>query len=202
LDLGYLINRELQIDEEKLPKLYMPVGIGCVLPGNLIYYHVRKSEIFSPNETVIKNKWKLNAGDNREDFISDNIENGKGQYIRFRFDNNGIIKSVTYLSYEDVNVSSIVSFVGLSENYLNQLGIRLHDNLVPNISEFLSENWAMALYHEWFSEFRYLIKSDLLQNDEMMDLMDEVAKHSKNGGFMTKDFYSKIKSKINSSVIK
>jgi hypothetical protein len=55
LDLGYLINRELQIDEEKLPKLYMPVGIGCVLPGNLIYYHVRKSEIFSPNETVIKN---------------------------------------------------------------------------------------------------------------------------------------------------
>jgi hypothetical protein len=195
LDLGYLINRELQIDEEKLPKLYMPVGIGCVLPGNLIYYHVRKSEIFSPNET-------LNAGDNREDFISDNIENGKGQYIRFRFDNNGIIKSVTYLSYEDVNVSSIVSFVGLSENYLNQLGIRLHDNLVPNISEFLSENWAMALYHEWFSEFRYLIKSDLLQNDEMMDLMDEVAKHSKNGGFMTKDFYSKIKSKINSSVIK
>jgi hypothetical protein len=200
--LGYLINRELQIDEEKLPKLYMPVGIGCVLPGNLIYYHVRKSEIFSPNETVIKNKWKLNAGDNREDFISDNIENGKGQYIRFRFDNNGIIKSVTYLSYEDVNVSSIVSFVGLSENYLNQLGIRLHDNLVPNISEFLSENWAMALYHEWFSEFRYLIKSDLLQNEDMMDLMDEVAKHSKNGGFMTKDFYSKIKSKINSSVIK
>lgn len=109
---------------------------------------------------------------------------------------------MTYLSYEDVNVSSIVSFVGLSENYLNQLGIRLHDNLVPNISEFLSENWAMALYHEWFSEFRYLIKSDLLQNDEMMDLMDEVAKHSKNGGFMTKDFYSKIKGKINSSVIK
>jgi len=39
--------------------------------------------------------------------------------MRFRFDNNGIIKSVTYLSFEDVNVSSIVSFVGLSENYLN-----------------------------------------------------------------------------------
>lgn len=57
--------------------------------------------------------------DNREDFISDNIEDGKGQYIRFRFDNNGIIKSVTYLSYEDVNVASIVSFVGLSEQYLN-----------------------------------------------------------------------------------
>jgi hypothetical protein len=52
--------------------------------------------------------------------------------------------------------------VGLSENYLNQLGIRLVSGLIPNISEFLSENWAMALYHEWLSEFRYMIKTDLL----------------------------------------
>lgn len=32
----------------------MPVGFGCVLPGNLIYYTVSKNEIFSPNETVNK----------------------------------------------------------------------------------------------------------------------------------------------------
>jgi hypothetical protein len=56
----------------------------------------------------------------------------------------------------------MVSFVGLSENYLNQLGVRMESRLIPNVTEFLSENWAMALYHEWFSEFRYLIKSDLL----------------------------------------
>ena len=140
--------------------------------------------------------------DNRQDFISDNIVNEKGQYIRFRFDNNGIIKSVTYLSYEDVNVSSIVSFVGLSENYLNQLGIRLKDSLIPNIPEFLSENWAMALYHEWFSEFRYLIKSDLLQNDEMKEIMEEIALHAKQGGFMTKDYYESIKIKVSQGVIK
>jgi len=44
----------------------MPVGLGCVLPGNLIYYHIEKTEIFSPNET-------LNAIDNRKDFVSDNL---------------------------------------------------------------------------------------------------------------------------------
>ena len=85
---------------------------------------------------------------------------------------------MTYLSYEDVNVSSIVSFVGLSEYYLNQLGIRLESKLIPNIAEFLSENWAMALYHEWFSEFRYIIKSDLIQNEEMFSIMDNVAEHA------------------------
>ena len=37
------------IDEERLPKLFMPVGLGCGLPGNLIYYQVAKNEIFSPN---------------------------------------------------------------------------------------------------------------------------------------------------------
>jgi len=71
LDLGYLLNKELQIDEEKLPKLYMPVGVGCVLPGNLIYYTVSKNEIFSPNET-------LNSADNREDFVSDNLFSDRG----------------------------------------------------------------------------------------------------------------------------
>lgn len=42
----------------------------------------------------------------------------------------------------------------------------------------------MALYHEWFSEFRYLIKSDLLENNEMIQIMQEVIEHSKTGGFM------------------
>jgi hypothetical protein len=67
--------------------------------------------------------------------------------------------------------------LGLSEKYLNQLDIRylyiyifiyiyyvifiikmiinrFKDGYIPNISEFLSENWAMTLYHEWFGEFR------------------------------------------------
>ena len=38
LDLGYLLCGDTTIDEERLPKLFMPVGLGCGLPGNLIYY--------------------------------------------------------------------------------------------------------------------------------------------------------------------
>lgn len=60
-----------------------------------------------------------------------------------------------------------MSFVGLSEKYLNQLRTRFKDNLIPNISEFLSENWAMALYHEWFSEFRHIVKNELIQRENI-----------------------------------
>jgi hypothetical protein len=55
---------------------------------------------------------------------------------------------------EPISVPSLVCFVGLSEKYLNQLDTRYNSKLIPNITEFLSENWAMGIYHEWFSEFR------------------------------------------------
>ena len=60
----------------------------------------------------------------------------------------------------------------------------------------------MALYHEWFSEFRYLIKSDLLQNEEMIRIMEEVKLHAGKGGFMTQNFYEQIKKKVTLSITK
>lgn len=47
--------------------------------------------------------------------------------------------------------------------YLNKLELRSKN--IPNVAEFLSENWAIALYHEWFSEFRHIIKSEVLKNE-------------------------------------
>lgn len=168
----------MALDENSLPKLNMPVGIGSGLPNKLIFYHVSKDDIFAPKQLI-------NADKNREDVVSDNLKENEGQYIRFTFDNNGIINGVVYLGYEDINMAALVSFVGLSENYLNQLGIRLKSGLIPNVTEFLSENWAMALYHEWFSEFRYIIKSDLMANEDMMNVMKEVQEMAKNGAFLT-----------------
>lgn len=37
------------------------------------------------------------AEDNRLDILSDNEEGKKSHFIRFKFDNNGIIDQVTYL---------------------------------------------------------------------------------------------------------
>jgi hypothetical protein len=49
-------------------------------------------------------------------------------------DNNGLIDSVSYLGSEEVVVQSLMSFVGLSINYLNKLTSRYEHGLIPNIS--------------------------------------------------------------------
>lgn len=70
----------------------MPIGVGAFLPNNLFYYHIKKNDYARPALTMA-------AEDNRLDIVSDNInpKNKEGHYIRFKFDNNGIIDQVTYL---------------------------------------------------------------------------------------------------------
>ena len=70
----------------------MPIGTSAVLPNNLVYYTIKKVEIGMP-ENLLKVK------KNRQDIVCDNIkeDNNDGHYIRFEFDNNGLIDRVTYL---------------------------------------------------------------------------------------------------------
>lgn len=108
--------------------------------------------------------------------------------MKFTFDNNGLVKSVTYLGSEKVQVSSLAGLIGLSETYLNQLAERHSSGLIENVSEFLSENWAMALYHQWFSEFRYTLKQKLVDAPELGGLMDVAAdKAISKDGYLSRD---------------
>lgn len=62
---------------------------------------------------------------------------------------------------EQVMVPSLMSFVGMSVSYLNKVMKRNDHGMIPDIAEFLSQNWAICLYHELFSEFRHYIKKSL-----------------------------------------
>jgi hypothetical protein len=134
--------------QEDLPLFYLPQGSGAVLPNNLIYYHIKTTNPMRINSTQAEVK-------NRGDLVCDNLdlESGKGHWIKFTFNSIGLIESVTYMGSEEVVLQSLWSFVGLHENYLNQLTSRYDAGIIPNVVEFLSENWAIALYHEWFGDF-------------------------------------------------
>jgi hypothetical protein len=127
----------------------LPTGYGGVLPANLIYYHIKTSNplIYKKNQEEFNN--------HRADLVCDNLDiaAGKGHFIKFTFNSIGLIDSVTYMGDEEVILQSLWSFVGLHENYLNQLTSRYEAGIIPNVVEFLSENWAIALYHEWFGDF-------------------------------------------------
>lgn len=83
--------------------------------------------------------------------------------------------------------------------YLNKLEQRL--KLIGNIAEFLSENWAIALYHEWFSEFRYITKSDMIKNELMEVVLEKAQEYARDGKFMDENFYEEIKKLITRDII-
>jgi hypothetical protein len=67
----------------------------------------------------------MNAVRIRPEILCDNLKNlVTGHFIRFLIDNLGLIESVTYLGNEEVSIQSLLSFVGLSESYLNKLDQR------------------------------------------------------------------------------
>ena len=138
-----------QMEEvDELPLFYLPQGQGGVLPRGIIYYHIKTT-----NPMILK------AGEqekqNRDHLVSDNLNcsTGKGHFIKFTFNSIGLIDSVTYMGSEEIVLQSLWSFVGLHENYLNQMTQRHAAGIIPNVVEFLSENWAIGLYHEWFGDF-------------------------------------------------
>jgi len=156
---------ESQLDEE-LPLFFLPQGQGGVLPNSIIYYHIKTTNplLLKPGEQEVKN---------RSDLVCDNLDcaTGKGHFIKFTFNSIGLIDSVTYMGDEEIILQSLWSFVGLHENYLNELTERYENGIIPNAVEFLSENWAIALYHEWFGDFALRMRQGIQALDDVQKII-------------------------------
>ena len=63
--------------------------------------------------------------------------------------------------------------VGLHETYLNKLLNRYEEKLITDIPDFLSENWALALYHDKFSQLVINLKA-ILHEKDIFDIVGEV----------------------------
>jgi len=90
-----------------------------VLPGGLVYYHIKTTNplVLKPGVPEVQNRKPLTC---------DNLDSqtGKGHFIKFTFNSIGLVDSVTYMGSEEVVLQSLWSFVGLHENYFNQLTSR------------------------------------------------------------------------------
>jgi hypothetical protein len=56
--------------------------------------------------------------------VLNNIEGFKGHYMKLVLDHNDIIESVSYMGSEEVQVPSLLVFMGLSVKFLNRLTVR------------------------------------------------------------------------------
>ena len=79
---------------------------------------------------------------------------------------------------------------------------RFKSHLIENVTEFLSENWAIALYHEWFSIFRHKMKNDIADRDSVQDLFEKVTQKARKGKFMSKKALEKFRKSVSDEVVK
>ena len=194
----------LETDEkyEKLPQFEMQVGVCARLPGNLLYLRASSVQEGLP-DAVVGQDHQVKAKPNRPTLLSDNLDGGRGHFLKFSFDNNGLVRSVVYLGSEPVQLGALVSLVGLSETYLNKLIERHEGGLVENVTEFLSENWAMALYHQWFSEFRFALKQKIVQNVGLARLMADVTEDAiKLDGYLSREVLQKRRDGVAGELVK
>lgn len=193
LNLGHLTTDKYT--DGQLPKLQMPLGIGSALFAGMVYYYIKRSDNSLP-------KIVLEKGLRSNELISKTIKDFQGHYIKFSIDPNGIIEYVSYLGSEQVVVPSLMAFVGLSYEYLNKVCKRNDNGLIPDIVEFLSENWAICLYHELFSEFRHYMKKMVSSNPLAERLNNRAAERASEGGHCESSFMKSIKALIPSEIVR
>merc|ERR1712083_901553 len=139
---------------------------GGFLPGNLHYYRIhscRRGDMQS-EQTETKADQVI---------VTDTLDttNGKGHFCRLTIDSFGKVDSITYLGGEELQVESLWSLVGLSETFLNHLYVRWRDGDIPDIVEFLTDEWATALFHDRFMDFCHQIKLEMLSQEEVKTII-------------------------------
>lgn len=182
--------------DDELPTFYLPQGSGGILANELIYYHIKTTNPLSLKPGMVEQK-------NRKDLVCDNLsEEGKGHFIKFTFNSIGLIDSVTYMGSEEVILLSLWSFVGLHENYLNSLTSRYDSGIIPNVTEFLSENWAIALYHEWFGDFCLRMRQSIQGLKDVQIILEKAFEMTKNGEGIKRSQFADLEKLLDAKTIK
>jgi len=149
-----------------LPEFYMPIAKGGFLPGNLHYYRI----------TSARKNDSADQPELREDqvIVTDTLDtdSGKGHFCRLTIDVFGKVDTIIYLGFEELQVESLWSLVGLSETILNHLYMRWRDDDIPDIVEFLTDEWATALFHDRFMDFCHQIKLEMSSQEEVKNIIN------------------------------
>jgi len=101
-----------------------------------------------------------------------------------------------------VILQSLWSFVGLHENYLNSLTSRYENGIIPNVTTFLSENWAIALYHEWFGDFCLRMRQSIQGLTDVQHVLEKAFELTKNGEGIRREQFQALERLLDPQTIK
>jgi len=152
--------------EAPVPTFDKPKVATAVLPGPLHYVSIVHP---TPGcETYIKAKAHASFG---RELVTDDGEDTY-TFCSVRLDKNGVIRALTYLGTSPIEDGNWASLIGLPESALNNLAPRFDEGIVTDLPAFLRQNWAVALYHDRFSEFQSVLRAELEGDDKFKEAME------------------------------
>jgi hypothetical protein len=78
-----------------------------------------------------------------------------------------------------------------------------HENkIIPNAVEFLSENWAIALYHEWFGDFCLRMRHGIRGLEDVQKVLQEAFDVSKGGMGVKREKLAEWHDKLDRNTVK
>lgn len=196
LSASMLTATEEESSPDLLPEFYMPIAKGGLLPGSLHYYRIHACRRGDVQEEQ--------SDKDEQVIVTDTLDltNGTGHFCRLTLDRFGKVDSITYLGGEALQVESLWSLVGLSETFLNYLYQRWRDDDIPDIVEFLADEWATALFHDRFMDFCHQIKLEMLASEEVKQLINKALEGVDVKEGLSRKLLSEIRSELPSESVK
>ncbi|KAJ3349288.1 hypothetical protein HDU83_000671 [Entophlyctis luteolus] len=155
-------------DNNKVVKFADAKKKYAVLPGNLVYLHFDEPRLPSHSFEFVKKQ--ANYG---RDLVINTDTLG---YFRIRVDPFGFIRSLTYLGERRIPVENYLCLYGLNEKYLNGLVSRFDEGIISDFVSFLSETWALPIFHDRFPNFIKQCRIDMMKHDgpEIKDIVEQI----------------------------
>jgi len=148
-----------------VPVMEKPRVEAALLPGGLHYLHIITPK--QPYDSYFSIVSHTTFG---RELISEPAA-GLGLQYKFcavRLDHLGKIHSIVYLGSQMVEEQNWICLIGLPEVAVNNLASRFDEKIIPDLPGFLRQNWAMALYHDRFHEFRLAVRQELEGDEEFV----------------------------------
>ena len=146
------------------PVFSQPRCEGGLLPGRLHYLNITSPKVGTDRyETIVADK---NFGRELT------FDGGPDSFCSVRLDVHGAVHSIVYLGATPVDSLNWIQLVGLPEAAINRLASRYDEGIVPDLPAFLQQNWAVALFHDRFGEFRAALRIELESDDDVKQLLD------------------------------
>ncbi|KAM6455925.1 cilia- and flagella-associated protein 61 [Liasis olivaceus] len=151
----------------------IPVYKGCkiqggVLPGKYHYVHIFKPGIparLDVQESQPNYGMAITTGDAV-----------KGNYFRIHVNQYNMIETITCFSKELIPVSNYICLFGQHERLLNNLCSRWREGLISNLYSYFKEPWALAIYHDRFTDLKKELRQILVSVQEDVPSMQELVR--------------------------